>query len=373
MANVQASAATPSAADATIAPAVASSASDGGPVAASDGGAGAAGGALIVGVDLGATKIAVIVVDAEERVVGRARSVVPTASGRGDASPGDASLVDAVAATIRDALDGVPDGGPRLTAIGVGAPGRIDPERGTVRGAVNLGVDELALGPALGDRFGVPWALENDVRAAALGVARADPSGGDLAYVNIGTGVAAGIVLDGEVRRGARGIAGEVGHIAVTEGPHCRCGLDGCVETQVAGPAIVARARAAGLDDRLSPDGDLRATDVLRAAAAGDASAATIADAVGRTLAGVAHGLILTYDVPRVVFGGGVTEAGDAFLAPILRDLERRREASPFLRDLLAPGSVGAVEPGSDAACRGAVAIARARLAAGPAAGTVAG
>jgi hypothetical protein len=65
------------------------------------------------------------------------------------------------------------------------------------------------------------------------------------------------------------------------------------------------------------------------------------------------------------VFGGGVTEAGAAFLDPILRDLERRREASPFLRDLLAPGSVVAVDPGLDAAGRGAVAIARARLAAG--------
>jgi len=346
MTNPPASVATPSAADATSASAVAVDRGDGGP--------------LIAGVDLGGTKIAVLVVGHRDQVVGRARRAVP-AGGDGDGRTA-ATLVDAIEEAVGDALADVPDGLARLAAIGIGSPGRIDPEQGTVRGAVNLGVDELALGPALGDRLGVPWAIENDVRAAALGVARADPSAGDLAYVNVGTGVAAGIVIDGRVHRGAHGVAGEVGHIVVADGPHCRCGLDGCVETQVAGPAIVARALAAGLDVGTSA-GDLRATDVLRAAADGDPDAVAIADDVGRVLAGVAHGLILAYDVPRVVFGGGVTAAGDAFLAPILRELERRREASPFLRDLLAPGAVGTVDPGLDAACRGAVAIARARLA----------
>ena len=267
-------------------------------------------------------------VDEEERVLGRARRAVPTAGRTDDDGPGGAgaSLVDAIAAAICDALEDVPDGAARLAAIGVGAPGRIDPERGTVRGAVNLGLDELALGPALGDRFGVPWALENDVRAAALGVARADPAAGDLAYVNVGTGVAAGIVLDGQVRRGARGIAGEVGHLTVADGRTAGAGSTAASRRRSLGLVIVA-----GLAPRVSttasrgtgPPGDGRPS----AAADGEPSAASIADAVGRVLAGVAHGLVLAYDVPRVVFGGGVTEAGEAFLDPILRDLERRREA----------------------------------------------
>jgi predicted NBD/HSP70 family sugar kinase len=308
---------------------------------------------LVAGVDLGATKIAVLIVDGEDRVVGEARRSVPD---EGSAE----ALIAAVTRTVQQALEAIPHGTERLAAVGIGAPGRIDPIRGTIADAVNLGVRELELGPAVGARLGVTWAMENDVRAAALGIAQVHPDIRDIAYVNVGTGVGAGVVLDGRLHRGGRGIAGEVGHIVVADGPRCRCGQDGCVEAVVAGPAIVAQARAAGAD------GIDSASDVFLAAAAGDPTATPIVDRAGRILAGLAHTLVLAYDLERVVFGGGVTAAGDAFLAPILRELERRREASTLVREVFAPGSVRAVDPGHDAGCRGAIAVARRWLAGTP-------
>ena len=332
---------------------------------------------LLVGVDIGGSKIAVLVVDRDEHVL--ARQVAPTAAGAPERA------VDEIAAVVANALAYAHATNDDIAAIGVGVPGRVDPLTGTVTLAVNLGWQDLPLGTRLEGRFGRPCVVENDVRAAALGLHRRRVVGpiDDLAYLAVGTGVSAGVILDGRLHRGARGLAGEIGHVIVEPGgAPCACGQHGCLETLVSGSAIARLAReatnagrgtiptvdgraageAGALDAGASRDGaigrDATAIDVYRAAASGDPLATEIADAVGRRLAWAVHLLVMTYDVERVVLGGGVSHAGETFVLPIQRELDRMRATSALAREQLTPDIVQLLPPGADAGAWGAVVIA---------------
>src|SRR6185436_14684272 len=167
-------------------------------------------GCLVAGVDIGGTKIAVLVVDASGAVLGRATRSSSVGDQDGAAEAIVACLDDALATSNLDRAD--------LRAVGVGVPGRVDPAQGTVTLAVNLGWRDFPLKAALETRLGRPVIVENDARAAAIGLRDFD----DLAYLAVGTGIAAGVVLDGTLHRGARGLAGEIGHaIADRDGPVC--------------------------------------------------------------------------------------------------------------------------------------------------------
>jgi glucokinase len=302
---------------------------------------------LLAGVDVGGSKIAVLVVDHELRVVGR--HVAPTDIGS------DTRAVEQIAEALDAALAAAGASPDDLAAIGVGVPGRVDPLAGVVTLAVNLGWHDLPLGPWLEGRFGVPVLLENDVRAAAAGLHDRKVVGDeDLAYLSIGTGISAGVVLDGRLHRGVRGLAGEIGHVVLDpDGPRCACGLRGCFEAVAAGPAIQRQAAAA------NGEGTVHASDVFGQAARGEPTATLIADRVGGYVAHAIHELVMTYDVRRVVLGGGVSSAGEPFLAPIRRALDRLRVASELAREVL-PDDVAVVLPeGADAGAWGAVVLAR--------------
>ena len=297
----------------------------------------------VAGIDIGGTKIAVLIVDAQGVVLGRATR----SSSAGDQDGAAEAIVGCLDETLASAHLTHDD----LRAVGVGVPGRVDPLAGTVTLAVNLGWHDFPLRDALEARIGRPVAVENDARAAALGLYRRGLLGGldDIAYLAVGTGIAAGVVLDGVLHRGARGLAGEIGHaIAERGGPVCTCGQLGCLEAFASGPAIARRAAAA------SP------VEVYRAAAAGDMEAVALVDDVGRRLAWAVHLLVMTYDVARVVIGGGVSHAGNAFAAPIHRELARMRAASPQAGDLLPADIVEILPPDAEAGAWGAVAVARA-------------
>jgi predicted NBD/HSP70 family sugar kinase len=309
---------------------------------------------LVVGVDIGGTKTAVLICDADGSV--RGRHVAPTAVGASD------KAADAIATVVRAALSDAGASTTDVAAIGIGVPGRVDPGRGQVTLAVNLDWHNLPLGPRLESRLGIPTVLENDVRAAALGLHRRRVFGSteSLALLAIGTGISAGVVIDGVLHRGADGLAGEVGHVVITrDGPRCACGMDGCFEAVAAGPAIVARATGAGIRP-------LGAEAVFAAAAAGDRRALGVIEDAGRAVAWGIHLLALTYDVERIVIGGGVSHAGEPFMAPIRRELDRFRAASPLAREILLPDLVQLLPAGADAGAWGAVTIAREALAAEP-------
>lgn len=315
-----------------------------------------AGTAVVAGVDVGGTKVAVIVVAADGTTLARAVRPMRTRS----APDGIEQIVN----TIRAALDAAGTAVGDLLAIGVGVPGRVEPD-GVVRLAANLGWHDIPLAARLSAEFGVPCAVGNDVRAAASGLLDHEVAGGirNLAYVAVGTGIGAGLVLDGRLRLGSRGMAGEIGHVVVEpDGVTCSCGQRGCLETVASGPAIARRAAeaiAAGSSSVLRDVVPLSAKAVYEAAGAGDPLACAIVEEAGRVLARAIVGLVLTCDLELVLLGGGVAGAGSAFLDPILNHLAELRAGSPIVAEMVPAGTIRSLPAVFDAVAWGGVALAR--------------
>jgi glucokinase len=267
-------------------------------------------------------------------------------------------------AAIRQALVAAGARTSDVAAIGLGVPGRVDTESGVVRHAVNLGWHELAVGERISRELGVPCVLENDVRVAAMGTLRylGSAAPASLVYLSVGTGIAAGVVLDGKVYRGAHGMAGEVGHMVIEPGgPRCACGTRGCLEALASGPAIArlgAQAATGAAGTLLRTYSPVTAEAVYEAARSGDRAALGVTHAVGRYLALAIQQLVMAYDVECVVLGGGVSHQGEAFLQPISEELERLRKDSALAREMLQPGIVRLLPPDYQAGVWGGVMLA---------------
>jgi len=296
-----------------------------------------------VGLDVGGTKTDAVAVDESGVIVARVR----VATGWGP----DAvirTVLESVAALAGEGLDRS-----LVRSVGIGIPGQVEPGTARVVHAVNLGVDELDLAAAVEPVLGVPVRVENDVKAAALGAYALHGGSGSMGYLNLGTGIAAGIVTDGELWRGARGTAGEVGHISVDpHGPLCRCGQHGCIEALAGGGAIA---------ERWGRPGALPVRDVFDAADAGDALARELRAGLARGVAAAVRILVLTADVDAVVLGGGVTALGHRLMADVGAELEASAAASPFMRSLRLEERVEPLPAGSPAAALGAALIGAAR------------
>lgn len=317
-------------------------------------------GSLLAGVDIGGSKIAVLVADRSLAV--RGRHLARTDVGSPDRA------VDQILAALDAALADAGGSRIELAAVGVGVPGRVDRASGTVSLAVNLGWERLPFGSLLRDRLDRPVEVENDVRAAAAGLHDRAVLGdlADLAYLSIGTGISAGVVLGGRLHRGPRGMAGEIGHVVLDPtGPLCPCGLRGCFEALASGPAIARQAEVAlrsGRTSSLESHRPLTAVDVFDHAAGGDPLAFEIVEAVGGWIARAVHELVMAFDVRRVALGGGVASAGETFLAPIDRGLDRLRDASPLARAALPPDVVAVLGAGAEVGPWGALILARSAL-----------
>jgi glucokinase len=315
---------------------------------------------LLAGIDIGGSKIAVLVTDRNLDPCGR--HLARTEVGAPDRA------VDQIVEALDTALAAAGASRADLAAVGVGVPGRVDRATGTVSLAVNLGWEQLPLGRRLGERLDRPVRVENDVRAAAAGLHDRAVLGDleDLAYLSIGTGISAGVVLDGRLHRGPRGMAGEIGHVVLDPGgPLCPCGLRGCFETLASGPAVARQAEAAlhgGRRSSLAGHRPLTAIDVFEHAAAGDPLAHELVETVGGWVARAVHELVMAFDVRRVALGGGVAAAGQTFLAPIDRGLDRLREASPLAREALPPDVVVVLGAEAEVGPWGALILARSAL-----------
>ncbi len=264
----------------------------------------------LVGVDLGGTKVL-------------AASVDPSRSGPGavladDKRPtptdaGHEGVLGAVVDAVR-ALD------PSPAAVGVGAPGAVDPTTGRILYAPNLdGFDEpVPVADLLAERLGCPVVVLNDVNAAALGEARAGAAAGvdDVLAVWLGTGLGAGLILDGALRIGPHGLAGELGHATVVahHGRLCGCGGHGHVEAYIGRRAMEAEARArhaAGTRTalvELAGEGTMRSKVFRKAYDAGDEVAVDLLHEGLDLLAVAVANVVVTADVSTVVVGGGLGE-----------------------------------------------------------------
>jgi predicted NBD/HSP70 family sugar kinase len=271
-----------------------------------------------LGLDIGGTKIDAVALADDDTVLARTR--VPTGFGP------DEVLANARTAAERvvEAAGGVPAAG--FPTVGIGIPGIVDAQLGIVRHAVNLGLEQLALGPGLSAALDASVTVENDVNAAALGAYHLLGLTRSAAYLNLGTGLAAGFVLDGRLFRGARGTAGEIGHIPIDPlGEQCACGQRGCLET-IASGGWVAR--------KWGGDAALPVLELFDRADAGDARAVALRDELIAGAAAAVRILVLTVDVEVVVIGGGISNLGARLLDRIAAALDAQAEVSEFLASL---------------------------------------
>jgi glucokinase len=268
---------------------------------------------VTAGVDLGGTKIQAVAVR-EGEVVGESRRPTP--------QTGAADVLSAMAESVREVLSAAKATVEELRAIGVGTPGQVDVQAGTVRAASNIRgfTDVVELGPQLSRAVGgPPVVLDNDVRMATLGehTRGAGRPYSDLLCVFVGTGVGGGIVLGGELRRG-RGTAGEIGHTVVRlGGRRCPCGRRGCLEAYAGRVSIEARARRRHsrgqrtvLFQIMERDGSGRVTSgiIAQALKKGDPLTTTLVEEAVQALgAGIASAQNLL-DVEAVILGGGLPD-----------------------------------------------------------------
>jgi len=263
----------------------------------------------VLGIDIGGTKIAAGVVNESADVLRSAE--FPTR-----AAQGFETSIAQVYRAVEEVL------APEITAIGICAPGPLNPKTGVVLNPPNLpGWNHIPLAQLIEERFARLCRVENDANAAGLaetlfGAARGYSS---VLYMTWSTGIGTGIVLDGRIYHGKNGAAAEGGHVTVDyrgEAP-CACGVPGCIEGLASGTAIAARAsRLMGRT--------VTAAEVGRAAQAGDPAAAqVIAEAVDMVAAWLGS-MISMLDPDIVVIGGGVAQLGEPLFAKLRAETPRR-------------------------------------------------
>ncbi len=275
---------------------------------------------MVVGVDVGGTKIAGVVLDRDGVVC--AFATVPTPLAGVELVAAVAELVEGLRADI--------EGG--VQAVGVGLPSLIDSRTGRVCMSTNVDLADVDVRTDLQRVLGISVALDNDANLAALAEHRvgAGREFGDLVLLTVGTGVGGGVVIGDKIFRGGSGTGAELGHVVVqADGPRCQrnCPNRGCLETMCSGTAI---ARDAGMP----------APEVVRLAHAGDAQALAVLDRAGRFLGVGLSSLANIFNPDAFVIGGGVGAAGDLLLAPAT-DEYRSRALPPNARAAVVPAVLG--------------------------------
>jgi glucokinase len=274
----------------------------------------------VLGIDIGGTKIAAGVVDSGARVLESA--VVPARAAEGFAVS-FAQLEAAIEATMRD----------DVTAIGICAPGPLNPKTGVVINPPNLpGWVNVPLAERISRAYGLPCRVENDANAAGLAEALFGAARGysTVFYVTVSTGIGSGIVLDGKIHHGKSGQAGEGGHVTIDyrSDSICGCGTPGCIEALASGTAI---ARRAGMP----------AEEVGCAAAKGDARAIGILEETALMLAAWLGSVVNLLDPDIIVIGGGVAQIGEPLFSR-LRALVPARSINQFAAETpIVPAALG--------------------------------
>ena len=279
---------------------------------------------LAIGIDLGATKIASVILAESGELV--ASSQVPTI-----ASEGKDAVLDKVANQIHELIHQSPAD---VVGVGVGSPGKVDSTRGLVYDAVNLGWAQVNLAEEISRRIGstLPVWIQKDTNLSALGeyYFGACTDCADFIYVGVGSGVGGGIISGGHLIVGGNWYAAELGHLSINpDGALCACGGHGCAETVASGPGLMRVTRQLLADSArrsiLSDKVELTSNDVLAAAGEGDALALEALSEVGHALGIVMSACAAILNPARFVIGGGLGLAGFDFVVPAVREEMMRR------------------------------------------------
>jgi glucokinase len=318
-----------------------------------------------VGFDLGGTNMVAVTYDSRFQPMGRERK---RTKGQGDSQAG----LERIVKTIRKALENAGVSDDQLGGIGVGFPGPVDMEKGTLLEAVNVGWKDMPLKASLEDEFGCGAAIANDVDVGVFSEYRFGAARGSRCVVGVfpGTGIGGGCVYDGKILRGKRSSCLEIGHVQVNPNGHlCGCGRYGCLETEASRLAIAAEAakaayrgeaphlrEAAGVNLK-----SIRSGALSESIKAGDKSVELIVRLAAEKI-GLVLGDIVNLMLPDVVvLGGGLVEAMPDIFVEVVGEKARERVMAPFA-DLF---EVVAAQLGDDSVVLGAAAWAAECLSAG--------
>lgn len=275
-----------------------------------------------IGLDVGGTKVAGGVVNGLGEIIER---MTP------QAAPGASR--EAVVAELMDVIRELVDRH-QIEAIGIGAAGLIDWPAGHIRWAPNNGYDDLPLRAIIEEATSIGTVVDNDAHVAAWAEVNLWSGGRrrHVAMLTVGTGLGAGLVLDGRLFRGATGVAAEMGHLLVdrTSDVVCSCGMLGCLESLASGTALgrqgraAAKADPAGLIATLAGvPGLVTGETVYQAATMGDPTAVGLFEQLGHWLGIGAAALVTLLDLELIVVGGGLSVAADLFLDPMRESMAR--------------------------------------------------
>lgn len=283
----------------------------------------------VVGVDLGGTSIKAVLATNDGRVI--ARREIPTQS-----HAGPLIVLERIGELVREfgSMADAP-----IRAVGMGVPGLVEIESGTTMFLPNLPTQwrDIPVATILSSKLSMPVRILNDVRTATLGELTFGHGKGTtnltMAFFSLGTGVGGGIVVDGRLRLGPMGAAGELGHQTILpEGPHCGCGNRGCLETLASGPALAAegvRLALSGLAPKLREfvDGDaakISPREMVIAAERGDTLVRQAIDRAAGYLGIAAANVAVILHPEIIVLGGGVAEIGALLIDRVREVIETR-------------------------------------------------
>jgi glucokinase len=279
---------------------------------------------IYVGVDLGGTNIKVGICDEQG-------NLLHTYEGPTGVEDGAQAVLDRIAEYVKKVVSDSAYEWEQVAGVGAGVAGFIDIASGTVMFAPNLKWKEVPVKKELEARLGLPVALDNDANVAALGEAWSGAGAGvkNMVAFTLGTGVGGGIIIDGRIYQGFRGLAGELGHIKVVpdlEAIQCGCGQLGCVETVSSATGIIRMAKdavARGESTALSLNDNITAKDVFDAAKDGDEVAIRIVKRAAYYLGKAMAAVAVVLNPQRFIIGGGVSRAGDILFNEIRKVYEQ--------------------------------------------------
>jgi glucokinase-like ROK family protein len=291
----------------------------------------------VVGIDIGATHATILLANYAAHVIKDLEWPLKI----GD---GPQNVLNQVNQQLQELLKESGIGIENIKAICVGVPGPVVLHAGMVsEPPIMPGWDKFPIENYIKSLWNVPVSVGNDAELGAIGEWAYGAGRGEenLAYIKVGRGIGAGLLLDGQIYRGADGSAGEIGHFTIDEnGPLCSCGNRGCLEALAGGEAVAKRARAAvksGQRTELSliePIEEIQSRDVIAAACNGDLLSQQILSDAGAHLGTAISGLVNLFNPSIIIIGGGVSQIGDLLLEPIRRTVQRRslKMASKRLR-----------------------------------------
>jgi glucokinase len=307
----------------------------------------------VIGIDAGGTKLLGGVVDEGLVVHHRVHRTWRGAD--------RAETLDICVESVEEVRAAAPD----VAAVGFGIPALVEFESGVARWSTHLPLADVRFRDVMSERLGLPVFVDNDANVALLAEARSGAARGTshAVFVALGTGIGSGLLLDGQIYRGARGMGAEIGHMVIDlHGPDCQgdCPGRGCLEVMASGSTIGREGRAAAaaepssaLGQRAAAGQEITGGIVTELAHAGDAAAVAVLAAIGRRLGYGLVGVVNVFNPELIVLGGGALAAGELLLEPAREVVAER--ALPPVREMV---SIVPAEFGDEAGMVGAALLA---------------